>query len=313
VGFSPSNFDRRLIDAGAFEDVDVTDGERCIMDTDALTFSCGSQSFRYAATVVAQDGGAQAAVFTVGAFKIRPAVIVDAVGSRPLIVDARGEVDIEGQLRASGLYVAADGGGFVPPSGSLYVSPGEGYYGSEFCGKVGRPIPATIHPYGTSDLQPLMGGSGGSLASGGGAVQITSLVKVTVGKGGLINTNGMGGARGPGMDHGFNYGGAGSGGAILLEAPAVTMAGGLAANGGGRFDGGTSPGVGQAPGCDDPSLGGAGSVGDDPNGEAGSDQFCLGGGGAGWIAVRARACEFTGVVSPSLKSGCAHGFLMESK
>jgi hypothetical protein len=169
------------------------------------------------------------------------------------------------------------------------------------------------HPYGTSDLQPLMGGAGGDLASGGGAVQITSLVKVTVGKGGLINTNGMGGARGPGMDHGFNYGGAGSGGAILLEAPAVTMAGGLAANGGGRFDGGTSPGVGQAPGCDDPSLGGAGSVGDDPNGEAGSDQFCLGGGGAGWIAVRARACEFTGVVSPSLKSGCAHGFLMESK
>jgi hypothetical protein len=279
---------------------------RCVFNTDVLRFECKSHVYFYSATRVEQDGGPAVAVFTLGAFRIGAGVVVDAVGSRPLVIDARGPVSIAGELRASGAQTALDGTP-VPPSGSTGGS-GVGTHGSAFCG--GAPDIGAKR-YGSASMSPLFGGSGKALAYGGGAVQITSSAEIVVKPGGLIDVNGMGGVGLPGMDHGTDYTGGGSGGAILLEAPSVTVAGALAANGGGWVGtGGTSPDVTQALGCDG-GHDGAGSVGDDPNGVAGGTGqgfsfFCLGGGGAGWIAVRSAACSLPGTMSPSLNSGCAN-------
>jgi hypothetical protein len=82
---------------------------------------------------------------------------------------------------------------------------------------------------GTATLTPLRGGCrGGNSAGfasapgdGGGAIQITSATRIDVG--GKIGTPGLGGQV---------CAGGGAGGGILLEAPVVTLAGGLYANGG---------------------------------------------------------------------------------
>jgi hypothetical protein len=299
------------VDAGVLVDVDVSAAiGPCTFDTDGLSFSCATGGFALPASVVSQADAGAVAVFTTGAFSIREGVVVDAIGGRGLIIDARGAVAINGELRASGVHRRADGGAAVA-SGSLPSGPGLGRSGAAFCGGPSKvDVGSATVKYGTPTLSPLLGGSAGfggssALAFGGGAIQIASSASITVASTGLVDVNGMGSDKGPEFD-GYVFSGAGSGGAILLEAPVVTVSGGLAANGGGRFDGGTSLGVAQAPGCDDGTGAGAGSVGDNPNAATSIGESCPGGGGAGWIAIRARACAITGVMSPSARSGCAN-------
>lgn len=183
-------------------------------------------------------------------------------------------------------------------------------------------------------LEPLAGGSGGggggagaTKAShgggGGGALQITArgLLKIT----GTIAMGGGGGEQGfldPGATtNGSAGGGGGAGGAILLEAPMLTLTPGsvLAANGGGGGGGGfassndgfpgapggtsTMPAQGGAFGAMGSGAGGnggAGMTGPTPgqNGNAGSNGGG-GGGGVGRIFLRATTTPMpAGLQSP---------------
>ena len=108
--------------------------------------------------------------------------------------------------------------------------------------------------YGTDDLQLLQGGSGGGGgatdtgyppahnggAGGGGALMITSLVSITLGASAEIRANG-GTPRGNPATNDAAFlaaGGAGSGGAIYLDAPKVTNGGTVCAKGGAEGKGG---------------------------------------------------------------------------
>jgi hypothetical protein len=292
--FVPSNFDPSLLDDSALRDIDVTEVDGgCAFDTDALTLTCAHQSFEYTVKSVEQAGGVPLAIFTVSSFTIEPGVVVDAFGKRPLVIDARGSVDIRGELRAT--RMVKDGLWAKPPSGSVPSG------GPAFCGLASD---SDGGRRGSASLVPLTGGSG-KWATGGGAVQLSSTTSILVS--GLIDVNGQGGV-GSEFFGTCNADGA-SGGAILLEAPWVQVTGALAANGGsGGPGGGTSEGIARAP-TDDSGLG-AGSAGDDPNGQPGglAVASCAvgGGGGAGWITIKTRSCTFKGNVSPTPNSGCAN-------
>jgi len=159
---------------------------------------------------------------------------------------------------------------------------------------------------GTSSLVPLLGGCrGGGLSAtqggdGGGAIQLVSRTLIRVEDGtGEAHLN----AGGKGAENGF---GAGSGGAILLEAPRVVVSSGtsIVANGGGGGANGcgtdaedgtldTYAARGAGIGCEDPKFGSGGDGGarSRPSAEDGSDvtqksppaSFSFGGGGGGGI------------------------------
>lgn len=118
-----------------------------------------------------------------------------------------------------------------------------------------------------STLEPLRGGcAGGYLAetggSGGGALQMVSGSRISLGAGAAINAGGAGGST-PLSSYGAG-GGGGAGGGILLEAPVIELGAraGLAANGGGGGGAGGNPG---APGrvSLEPAPGGVGCRNDD--------------------------------------------------
>jgi hypothetical protein len=116
--------------------------------------------------------------------------------------------------------------------------------GANVAGGAGGPAVTTI-------LTRLTGGSAGGNVTdgsstpgiggkGGGALQLVSLTRVTIGATGSIALNGTGGL-GTGTLFSYNLpaGGAGSGGTLVIEAPALSLStGGLAvANGGGGAGG----------------------------------------------------------------------------
>jgi hypothetical protein len=143
----------------------------------------------------------------------------------------------------------------------------------------------------------------------GGALQISAGLSITIGNNGVINASG-----------GCNAGGGGAGGAVLLEAPTITVQGVVAANG---ASGGNQPtpaaGEYGHPGNpnDQPATdevgGGPGSAGATVNGGAGmttSDAGTpAGGGGAGWIRFNTGCLTVapSAIVSPYLspKTTCA--------
>jgi hypothetical protein len=234
-------------------------------------------------------------------------------------------VDLGGELRASYPDSAPRPAGLVP----LTLSPGDFSPLSVHCGR--SPNSPLVAPWGSGALTPLAGsfyalvGAGGQTSGwGGGAIQVSSTSQLRVGTKGLVNVNGTGaGSYWPGAETGGPLPSS-SGGAVLLEAPVVIIDGQVAANGSGGACytlasgvvvsggfGGTSPDTAPALGGDaGTAWGGAGSAGDDPNGQPASPgcdaRYPAGGGGAGWIAVKTRRCSITGTVSPSLKSGCAN-------
>ena len=183
-------------------------------------------------------------------------------------------------------------------------------------------------------LEPLVGGSGGAGGgpgivtgsrggSGGGAVQITAYGAITIT--GTIDASGGGGGAGGADPNGANAGagaGGGAGGAILLEAPLVTLAAGsiVVANGGagggasGGDDAGSAgqsgrrsatPAAGGLAGNTNNGDGGDGGAGNTPAepGENVSDANAGGGGGGvGRIRIRAGVPVLGGITSPAPSS-----------
>jgi hypothetical protein len=192
--------------------------------------------------------------------------------------------------------------------------------------------------HGAATLTPLVGGSGGAGGveasggiggGGGGALQISTQGSIWLGATGRIDAGGGGGqgglATGPNAGSG---GGGGAGGAILLEAAHVELAGIVAANGGGGGAGGddtAGSGLPGQPGTPDAAAapaglgsgeglsGGEGSsatapVGRDAedSGSSADDNGGGGGGGAGRIRINGLSTDLaTAVLSPMPSTGLA--------
>jgi hypothetical protein len=272
-------------------------------------------------------------------------------GKRPLIIATTGGIEIDGTIvNYSAVTTGWWGGGAPGPSSKQLIgicplgdpttvgggSPGGAVYtdglgsgGGGFCGVGGSgtiPAPTDGGPtgldggvvatggsgYGTPQLIPLVGGSSGGSAGafsvynhGGGALELVAGTTLVIGASGVINLGG-------GADN-TNFGlGGGSGGAILLEAPAITVDGILTVNGGsGNNSGGAGhPGMASAqPAIADNNLGGAGSASGSINGTDGitSNSASGGGGAAGRIRLNtcAGALKFGApIISPSTTTKC---------
>lgn len=269
------------------------------------------------ATIAMNDANAtRADLYVLKSWTVDSTSPVTISGMNPAIILVLTTVDIQGSVS-----VAAGGfdlGSAPGPGGGQAGGGGAGGGGGSYCGvgglggAMGTPIPMGGSTYGSAPLTPLIGGSAGGGAcgnpSGGGAVQIVAGVSIAVRQYGVLNAGGFGATCGAA---------GGSGGAILLEAPTVQIAGSLAANGGGGASsnangaGGTTdgtPAVGGSAGNDGGlGFGGNGSSETDIHGGNGGYGSTTGnggggGGGAGRIRINTKSgsATVTGIVSPAL-------------
>ena len=325
------------------------EGEDCADDawinTDDCTALCADTEGVHCDIMTLSDHSEVAVVYA-NDFYVATNVQLRIWGQRPLILVAREDITVLGSIEAYEDIRPNDGilGGFSgtetddPSDGNgpgageglpgLVGAGGGGYCGrggeggSDADGNLGGEGGAV---YGNPEIVPLRGGSSGGTredgdeaGAGGGAIQLVAGNKIYIGEVGAISMPG----NGTGWYHGN---GAGSGGAILLEAPNVIIKGILAANGG-SGGGGTYAGNGlvgnasnepAAGGADDDTpRGGDGSAGDTAIGANGenlsvdaplSESAGGGGGGAGWIRINTEAgdASLDGILSPSLESDCA--------
>jgi len=235
------------------------------------------------------------AILSIGGWKVTAPVVVR--GGQRLVVVAAGAVDVAAAILASATNERPGPGGATPDHGpgpggvgsiaAMFDRPGgggagfggNGASGGTTMGRIAGGVAGQAYGNHLGDWNGGSGGGDGAAASaclapggsgggGGGAVQISSAVSIAVEAAGRISANGGGGRGGCyGSGAATGGGGGGSGGEIFLEAPSVTVAGGLFANGG-------------AGGSGDP--GNAGSIGSD--GEDGQDSTVPATGGAGALS-----------------------------
>jgi len=310
-------------------------GNPTVIDTTALTIDGATSAY-----LVEQrdDAGDMYAVLFASAIDVPGAVRI--TGSLPLIMIASGAVTIAGtiDLGASGTSpgpgALTGGPGAGGAGNTIVVAMGEvrlsgggggGGYGSRGAAGggagTGAEGGAAGMTYGAGPGDPLVGGSpgghggydGGGGGGGGGALQISSASSIVLASG-WINAGGGGGAGASGNGGGA---GGGAGGEILLEAPAIAIAGLLAANGGGAGGGGAlnaagivernagpgdagtasaQPAAGGVAGLPGGGPGGPGAAGveggfvDARSGNTGGNEKAGGGGGgAGRVWLRFRA------------------------
>jgi len=342
--FAPSNLTLTGFDGAKAGDVSIQ-GANCVLDSERMMWSCGDGGSRSDFHVVMLSDGSRAGVYLVRSLRVEPNTELRVQGAIPLIIVALSTVNVLGSILVppgmlgGGTPPQNNGAGGGPGAGRGATVSGERRAGSggAFCGVGGaggaeqRGTPnAKSAPYGTLELVPLVAGSAGGAgaivgvsARGGGAIQIVAGSSIVVEAGGAISAPGGGGSIGA-LAGSQEASGGGSGGAVLLEAPIVRVAGSVVANGGGGGQGdagdvgedGHSDGAPALGGQKDlgrgrGSHGGNGSAGDDANGADGSatanNSAGGGGGGAGRIRVDTRSGtpEITGRLSPSVASHCA--------
>jgi hypothetical protein len=350
--FQPSNLSADSVTAMAAmavaEDVETAD---CQIQTIAANLGAGCLMSPITTTTEAFGAGQTqtVALIVVQSLKLGSNGVLMVQGDLPLVIVSLGDVTLDSNAAilansASALDYLGPGGaaeqgnentkGLGPgggPAGNTMTYIGAG--GGSFCGLGGAGGGATAQSpaYGSADLRPLQGGSSGGSGTGdpggsgagGGAIQIVAAGTITVGANAYITVGGqgahscIGGACSAG----------GSGGAILLEAPTVKVAGILAANGGAGgsgqtpgsdglpLSGGTAPTA--APGgsaaAGSAAAGGNGSAGAATAGSAGHAGSSTvipggGGGGGGWIRINTRSglATLTGAtLSPDTTTRCA--------
>jgi hypothetical protein len=285
------------------------------LDTDALSLYYKIPELTPQAVTLAD--GSEAALFVVQRFELGVGQTLKVSGQRPLIIVALDDIVVGGQIvtaasKTNGYGSAGAPGptvaerkGFGPGGGAAGMAAKAGGSGGSFCGRGGRGNAQTTDgtTYGTPTLVPLLGGSSGGVAAtvgglAGGALQLVAGKSITINEAGLINMTGSGGPA---------WGGGSSGGAVLLEAPKVTVTGTITANGGagGSYYGGAqgtetaTPAVGGNYGSGSPSSrGGSGSAGAKIEGDPATmgemlTLFSGGGGGAGRIRINTGCGVFT--------------------
>ena len=255
-------------------------------------------------------------------------------------------MEIFGRIHANPIRMLAESspGGFASedqfrtvkggPGGGSAAAENRAGSGGSFCGRGGAgAVRADAKPhgslesYGSPQLIPLIGGSGGGESgsgSGGGAIQLVAGTSIRIGSEGRIDSSGTSGKTRDQIDtrDWFKGFGGGSGGAILLEAPTVIVEGQLHANGAagnvleestekdGELDFSNVFGWiprqarnphGGAGGADEVADGADGTVTPDGGGGGG------GGGGAGRIRINTRdgTAVITGRLSPASTTACA--------
>lgn len=223
-------------------------------------------------TAVVQTTGPEVAVLHVRTFTIGAPAVVRVIGLRPLIVIASGKIEIVGILDAGAQRDTPGAGGYAIDAGPGKGGPGThaGSFRDSGGGGGGFGTPGGMGglggfgcspfalggaagvAYGNSTLTSLVGGAGGGTGyatscpslpagAGGGAVQLSSATDILIS--GKLNAGGGGGGAGLGnncVQISAGSGG-GSGGAIVLQAPSVSVAGVIAANGGAGGSAGGDP------------------------------------------------------------------------
>lgn len=233
-----------------------------------------------------------------------------ATGSRPLVIASAGSIIVGGDLDVASRRVGSTmspGAGAMAP-GALCVAgdppaqkgggPGGSFGGRGGDGGIGATTSAAAAPAVTA-VTALRGGCAGRAGhgtnpgaggAGGGAVYLIARGGIVIGA--SINASGAGGG-GALADGGG--GGGGSGGMIGLDAPTISVAAPVFANGGGGGEGGgmlagnnggtpggaTQPAPGGNGGAPNGGDGGAGSAGANKAGGRGGDNTATAGGGGG--------------------------------
>jgi hypothetical protein len=342
LGFSPSNGLAAALDTvdwSSLPDIDVTKSdEQASVDCDG-----NAQCVALTAT---QTDGSMVQVYVANSWKVEPAGVLNIVDKMPVILVAFDTITVLGRIDASATSNTTVAGGFAgsaagPGVGGTGMESSMGSYGTgaggaSYCGLGGAGGQATSanggagKTYGSPTLIPLMGGSAGGVGdlfsgAGGGAIQLVAGTSITVGASGIVSVGGGGGYDGSGAGQ-YAASAGGSGGALLFEAPAVTIAGLLEANGGGGGGGldgpsiasdatpNSTPASGGAPGTT--GVGGAGSAGGTTSGGAGAagdpatgpgeNGPGAGGGGAGYIRINTSSASatITGTLSPAVGTTC---------
>jgi hypothetical protein len=313
------------------------------IDTSGMTLTINGTKQQLSTFTIDPHGWA---VLSIGAWTVDRDVTI--TGGRALVVVAAGPVDIRGIIHGEAVGTTpGPGGGYTTSDDPKVfgpgnpVSPGINTGGGNFGGGAGSGnVEGSVTPPGSTYgpmLTDFNAGSSGAQGTscvgcsactwvnqgggGGGGIQISSAVQIIVEKiPGMksygINVGGGGGDPGCQDPQNFgiaNPGGGGSGGEVFLEAPAINVAGIIAANGGGGglFDAsvllrdGTSNGqdgqLGDVPargGFDSSNVhAGAGAFGSMP---ASTSTGGGGGGGVGriWLRTRSTTATVIGTISP---------------
>jgi hypothetical protein len=282
LGFAPSNLDQATADGLLGAGGAVAINASCKFDTKTGTNDCLSASgVKFFAMTQNDAAKSKVAVFAMKSLSIAKSVTVTVTGDVPAIFFVTGAVTIDGYLLvqpgsaggASSPGAAASKGAGPGGGGAMVKASHQGAGGGSYCGTGGNSGGAT---YGNPEIRPLVGGSTGGTGgpngggtgffagAGGGAIQITSGVSITID--GVVGAGGSGGAG--------TAAGGGSGGSILLEAPSITVDGYVAAGGGGGgSDTGKPGGNGDIAGS--PNISGGGGV--QPGGNGGGGLLVSGG------------------------------------
>ncbi len=316
---------------------DLLSGAPNLLVTTATTINTTALTINGSGNAYFVVRGSYAVLFT-NAFYVQSTLTI--TGARPLIVVANDQATIGANinLSASGVTpgpgadsAGAGGAGtsFLGSSVRESSGGGGGSFGTFGASGGGRSMtpPGLGGPlYGASIGSALVGGSPGGIGgwafsgggAGGGALQITSQVAISMG---AVTINAAGGGGAGGGVAFVGGGGGGSGGQILLEAPSILSFGVLAANGGGGGGGGSGGGGSSPPGTNgangagntSPALGGVGGVPQGSpggNGAAGATAATAGdgfnskggggGGGGGRIWLRYRAATPPNISSATI-------------
>ncbi len=296
--YAPSNI---ACDNTSGQDWTITDNPTTF-DTDSGTQTSGT--WPTSTTIPQGSGGPDIRLVVVDSFRITAAAKLVVRGSHPLVILVHGDASIAGVLDGSGVTTGAGGGGDNPACGSRTGGNGVGGLGGGTGGGGGGALAAPggkggngidwpggaagVAASGTS-LVPLIGGcaggdggSDGGLrghgGAGGGSIQISARDTIVIGANGSILLDGGEGSGGQ-----YSGGGAGgSGGAALLEAPSIGVAGAtISANGGrGATGGGGAGGAGGGGGA-----GGSANTPGGSNGGAGGAPHASGGGAGGSVGA----------------------------
>ena len=226
-------------------------------------------------------GANQNAYCVVQGTSVSVTATVRATGSKPLVILATGTITVD-----STLDVSDGGANYNPGSCSAGGTPttAQGGAGGSFTGRggAGGGVASGLGPTGgaTTSTPAVRGGCNGGTGSGatagvggrgGGAVYLIAKTSISVSAtGGITAIGGAGaGASAPGdaASAGAGGGGGGSGGFIGFDAPTVTVAGIVFANGGGGGEGATPLKDGNDGGASaGPTMAGGGGSGAAPKG-----------------------------------------------
>lgn len=230
AGFAPSNgLGDALKSASSEPDVVIPDG--ATIDTDKGTITSGGSTIAIKSTTLQQVGqSVEIQVFIAKSIAVSNAKVH---GNRALALVAASDITFSGLLDLG----AGEGFSRIGPGSQVVgdcVGGTQSTYGggggnatvgakasnalTNLIAKGGLPVTGTV----------LIGGCRGGIGSGmagfgGGAVQAVSLSSINVAATATFNVNGAGG---------YDSGGGGSGGLVILESPHVSFLGAIYANGG---------------------------------------------------------------------------------